>query len=326
MSRGYAFPRLYVGCSLSPITPPLVDFSSLRGHFSLSLERLKQSAEWEDVEKAVEPVDDQLGPGFVVNGKLSGRDFSFIKCSHEQLVVISDTVGERNALMDAVRIRISPWQLLYKRTKDVLLDSKLSDKALKELFVCVEKSNGIVEDLGHEKPSALVETIEEVAPIAVGLDLLCGFVETVATVVKKNVPVVKDVAEEVADFAKCITVVSSALQVVMMCSILAEMGMEMKRGTAEWPRIHGRVENLPGTVVKCIGPMLHPDGNVDELLVRDVFKLHQELVDVLEDVEKELMRDSGTIESVKRSLKASKLRRIEGDLERLEGCVLEAIQ
>ena len=304
----------------------LLDFSSFRGHFSLSLERLKESAVWEDVEKAVEPFDDQLGPGFVVNGKLSGRNVSLMKSRCVQLVVISDTVDERNALMDAVRIRMSPWQLLHKRMKEILLDTKLSGKALKALFVCAEKSNGTVKDHDHEEPSTFVETLEERASVAEGLDLLCGFVETVATVVKKSVPVAKDVAEEVADFAKCVTVVSSALQVVVICATLAEMGTEMKRGTIEWPRIRNRVGNLRGAIVKCMVPMLHPDGDVDELLVKNVFKVQQELVDVLEDVEKEMMRDSGTIQSMKRFLKANKLRRIEGDVERLEGCVLEAIQ
>ena len=37
------------------------------------------------------------------------------------------------------------------------------------------------------------------------------------------------------------------------------------------------------------------------------------------------MRDSGTVESVKRFLKASNLRKIERDLERLEGCVLGTV-
>ena len=97
---------------------------------------------------------------------------------------------------------------------------------------------------------------------------------------------------------------------------IAEMGMEMKRGTVEWPRIRGRVENLRGAV-KCMGPMLHPDGDVDEMLVKKVPKVQQELVEVLEDVEKEMMRDSGSIESLKRFLKANNLRKIEGDLERL---------
>ena len=53
-----------------------------------------------------------------------------------RLVVTSNTVDEINALMDAARIRVSPWLLLlYKRIKEVLEDEKLSGKALKALFV-----------------------------------------------------------------------------------------------------------------------------------------------------------------------------------------------
>ena len=48
-------------------------------------------------------------------------------------------------------------------------------------------------------------------------------------------PVAKDFAEEVADFAKFVPVVNSALQVVMMCASKAEMGMQVKRVKVEWP-------------------------------------------------------------------------------------------
>ena len=47
------------------------------------------------------------------------------------------------------------------------------------------------------------------------------------------------------DFAGCVTVVSSALQVaVVVCASLAETGMEMKRAEGEWPRIYATVEDL----------------------------------------------------------------------------------
>ena len=42
-----------------------------------------------------------------------------------------------------------------------------------------------------------------------GLEFVVLICETVATVVKRCAPVAKDVAEEVADFAKCVPVVSS---------------------------------------------------------------------------------------------------------------------
>ena len=305
---------------------PLADFSSFRGHFCLSLERLQDHAVWEDVEKEVKPFDGQLGPAFVVSGKLSGRNVSLVKNRRVQLVVISSSVDERNALMNVVRIRISPWQLLHRRMKELLLDARLSDKALKALFVTAEKSYGTILSCVHKEPSTFVEAVEEGAPVAEGLNLLSGIVETASTVVKKSVPLAKDVAEEVADFAKCVTIVSSALQVVVMCASLAEMGIEMKRGTVEWPRIRARVKDLHGAIVKSMIPVLHPEGHVDELLVKNVFEVQQELVDVLADVEKEMMRHSGLIQSVKRFLRASELKRIERDLDRLKACVLQVVQ
>ena len=91
-------------------------------------------------------------------------------------------------------------------------------------------------------------------------------------------------------------------------------------------RIQSRIKHLYGVVVEYMNHMLHPDGHVDELLVKNVFKVQQELVDVLGEVEEEMMRDSGALESVKRFLKANKLIRVEEDFERLERCILEAIQ
>ena len=52
--------------------------------------------------------------------------------------------------MNAVRIRISPWQLLYRRMKEVLLNEMLTNKVLKALFVCAQKSSGPVENCDHE--------------------------------------------------------------------------------------------------------------------------------------------------------------------------------
>ena len=111
--------------------------------------------------------------------------------------------------------------------------------------------------------------MEEGGPIAEVLNLLSGFVETVATVVKRCVPVAKNVAEEVADFAKCVAVESSVLQVVLICASFAEVGMEIKRAKVEWHCIYARLEYLPGAIGRSMFPVLYPDGQVDELLVCD---------------------------------------------------------
>lgn len=38
-----------------------------------------------------------------------------------QLVLVADTIEMRNTMMNAVRMRIAPWQALYKQFKDGLL-------------------------------------------------------------------------------------------------------------------------------------------------------------------------------------------------------------
>ena len=106
--------------------------------------------------------------------------------------------------------------------------------------------------------------------------MLSGFVETVATVVKRRLSVAKDFAEEFTDFTKCVPVVNSALQVVVMCASLTEMGMEMKCAKVAWPPIYARLEALPGAIVKSMIPVLRTDRQVDELLVKNVFKVQQE--------------------------------------------------
>ena len=103
--------------------------------------------------------------------------------------------------------------------------------------------------------------------------MLSRFVETVATVVKSCISIAKDVAE----FAKCFPVVSSALKVVVTCASLAETGMEMTRAKVEWPRIYARMEALPGALEKSMILVVHPNGQVDVLLVNSVFKLQHEL-------------------------------------------------
>ena len=100
-----------------------------------------------------------------------------------QLFITTETVETRNALMCAVRIRISPWQLLHTRMKEVLLD-EVCDQTLNALLACAKRRRP-VENHEYKNSCAIVEAVEEGAPIAKGLNVLSGFVETVATVVKR---------------------------------------------------------------------------------------------------------------------------------------------
>ena len=98
----------------------------------------------------MEPFDNRLGPGFIVHGKLKYPDKWCTRRCCVQFDIIFDTVVERNAVMEQVRIRKSPWQLLHRRMKEALHDSKLSDKVLKDLFNCFVKGTVTDEDHAHQ--------------------------------------------------------------------------------------------------------------------------------------------------------------------------------
>lgn len=105
-----------------------------------------------------------------------------------------------------------------------------------------------------------------------GLTYLSGFVETVATFLKKTTSLVQNAAEEVADFGKCVIIVSSAFQVCVLCAKLADMGMEMKRRVDAWSRIQTQVEKLRRAIVESMELVLHPDRKVNDRLVENVLR------------------------------------------------------
>ena len=115
---------------------PLGDFSKFRGHLCLLLERMQEHATWKDVDEKVKPIEGESGPAFVVPGKLSGSELPHFMNRCVQLVIITKLVETRNALMDAVRIRISPWQLLYKRMKEVIGNLREKRKGYLLMFRC----------------------------------------------------------------------------------------------------------------------------------------------------------------------------------------------
>ena len=105
--------------------------------------------------------------------------------------------------------------------------------------------------------------MEEGILIANDMKLLCGFVETVASVIKRCMPVAKDGAKKIADFAKCVPVVSSALQVVVVCASYSS-------STGGSSRV----------IAKSMIAVVYPDGQAHEVIVESVFKVQQELTNL----------------------------------------------
>lgn len=58
-----------------------------------------------------------------------------------------------------------------------------------------------------------------------------------------------------------------------MCASLAGTGKPMKRVKVKWACIHVRLEDLAGAIVESMIPVLHLDGQVYELLPKNVFRV-----------------------------------------------------
>lgn len=57
----------------------------------------------------------------------------------------------------------------------------------------------------------------------------------------------------------------------------------------ELSRIRVKLEELQGAVVESMILILHPDGQVNEVLVSQMFRVQEEVVSILCDVEAQMM-------------------------------------
>lgn len=192
----------------------------------------------------MKPKDSNGKPVFADEGLLNGPErISFRGSSQVQVIVAADSENIRNIWMNTVRNQISLWQLLHHRMKQVLLTSTLSENTLQSMFMssknCPQTDNM---DNDPETPINTADFAEQGIAAVEGIYVLSGFIQAVATVAKKSAPLIQDTAQDVADVAKCITIGSSAFQVVAFCAKLADKGMEVKRGVNMWPRIREQVD------------------------------------------------------------------------------------
>ena len=104
------------------------------------------------------------------------------------------------------------------------------------------------------------ETIEKL-----GVSLNEGSAPTVADVA--------GVAQKAADIAKCVTIIGSLFQVVVVVATLFDLGLEMNRASKELPLMKKKVENLRESIVMSIIPVLYPNGRVEDLLMKDMFRV-----------------------------------------------------
>lgn len=249
--------------------PPTSLFNFRDGDF-LALERLPAVSTWEDVQEVVRSVDTQQGPGLIITGRL----FSRRRIRHFrpiELIVTADSVDQRNSWVEAVRVRVSPWQLLFSRFKNEL-EVSLADEVLREIFTMSEKES-VHADRGHVDRA----------------NIIADFIRNIAKSAKANVPFVKEGSEATADVTRCVYVVMSAFTSAVICTSLVETFMEIKRGTAELPRFASKLDELRESIVQVLVPVLYPNGQVDEVLLKHYFEVQESSLSILAEIEREIM-------------------------------------
>ena len=119
---------------------PPKELIAFRGQNQLTLDLLPDDAEWDDVKKSVKLVEPELTNGFglEVLGKVNFCNIAQIRESKVKLIVVSKEKEIRDGLVDALRIRISPWKLLYTSLKNEVLGSELSQNVFRSLFTSTQ--------------------------------------------------------------------------------------------------------------------------------------------------------------------------------------------
>ena len=126
-----------------------------------------------------------------------------------------------------------------------------------------------------------------------------------------------DVLQRALDITKCVTIVGSLFQTVVVVATLVDLGFEMNRARKELPRMKEKLRNLQQSVVNSIIPVPHPNGTVKDLLMEDTFKVQEESLTILGKIEDHIMSSN-----LKQSLWATELKKIEYEMKRFESSVL----
>ena len=321
-------------------------FEDFRGQNRLTLERLSDDLGWEEVEAAVRPLRPQRIPGYalMVPGKVTLRRATPGRSPRVNLVMVLRNGDVRNSMVASLRILISPWKLLYTSLTNEIQGSGLSQNILRSLSTSSEitsiNTNAPASSIA---PDGFVDDLRNIGVITNTVDKFSAFIQSIYGFVKMCSPVNKEsveklsaslaegaarnaadvasAAQKASDIAKCVTIVGSLFQVVVVSATLIDLGFEMNRGSEELPRISEKVGNLQQSIVKSIKPVLKPNGKVQEELIVDMFKVQEEAFNILGKIEDQLMSSK-----IVRFLWADELKKIEVEMKRFEDSVLRVVQ
>ncbi len=248
--------------TVSPRT--LLDF---RDHPCLELDRLDAGSTWADVEREVRPFEGNADsrPALRVPGRLRNQ------CGKGAIVIVANSERERDAWLISLRVRIAPWQTLARRATEIVRREGPHRNIVRDL------GRTIYNQFASEKPLT-AESIRDFglkSHAKVAGDKAAGAVETV---------------EAVTDVEKCVSVVCTLFQAVTITTTCIRMVSEGSRGRASLPGLHSELFAL--LHYTCQFPMLvvDPEGTMDDLRLSLVFRIQEDCVLTLGNIQEQLMQ------------------------------------
>ncbi len=266
----------------------------------LVLDRLDSGATWADVEGVVCPFEGNAdgGPALCVPGRRRSQH-----CKGA-VVIVANSESERDGWLIALRVRIAPWQALAQRATELVRSEGPHSANIRDLRRAIYEqvaSNRLLNadstaDVGatsqvevNAAASEVIDVSETVARTSALLDL----VQTVARIVKvagEKAAGAVETAEAVANITKCVSVVGGVFQAVAITVRCIRMVSEASDGHRCFPGLYSELIGLLNCTWDCAMLVVDPEAAIDHLRVDHVFRVQDECMMTLGEIEEQLMR------------------------------------
>ncbi len=210
------------------------------------------------------------------------------------IVIVANSKTERDDWVIALRVRIAPWQALARRVREVVRGEGPHSGVVHDICRTIfdqlapqqPLTTGSVGDVGatsHDETSAVASATVEGGETFGRASIVPELVGTVATIVKVAGKVAGDkaaveTAQSVADIAKCVSIVGSLLQAVVITARCIRMVLEASRGRACLPGLHSELIDLLNCTRECAMVVVDPEVVIEDLRMNRVFRIQEECV------------------------------------------------
>lgn len=218
-----------------------------------------------------------------------------------KVLIIADTYEQRNSWINAIRIRIAPWQVLFERAKR-LMKHKFEICAQEELLqelndLKIDPENDYVKNkrLKTSQDGKRRVNIHDKVKEYEDAEKWVTHISKVFTSVVYSIGKTSDAFETVAKYSNAIpSGIGSLFNIFLLITKAAKACGEANRGIQEFPDMLYNVMNIFKSIVNGF-PMcfesLKKATTDDDLLLGSIFEVLVDILDLIAEVEDYLMKE-----------------------------------